>query len=399
MTTQKKSNLKIAIVLNRFYPEVGGAETNLYFQANALAEKYDITVFTPRRLEETPAAETLNGYRIKRLFDILNPFSHYPNIRSKALMPGIFFRILFGKFDIVQVFPSLNYSNILAFAAARLSGKPFVFCSFDFLDYATIIKESDGKIDCEMVKKYTPKYREKYMLKHSSHIFAISNREMDFFKQYNENVSYSPVPVLTEEYEKKVPSPRSEYNLSDKDFIFMSLGRVSSIKGQDLALQAFINIKDEIPSAKFVVVGRDDYEESFIKEMKDKIKSNNIEDRVIFTGMVERDEVIGWLRYCDIHVIPVRFMNSGAVVVETWAAGTPVIQSDAVDPNYVIEGKNGFLFQRENVEMLTEKMLKAFKEKDKFNKMAEEGRKFVMENITYENLISIYSDVYDRITG
>jgi len=399
MTTQKNSNLKIAIVLNRFYPEVGGAETNLYFQANALAEKYDLTVFTPRRLEETPSKETLNGYKIRRLFDILNPFNHYPNIKSKALMPGIFFRILFGNYDIVQVFPSLNYSNILAFLAAKLSGKPFVFCSFDFLDYATIIKESNGKIDCEMVKKYSPKYREKYMLKHSSHIFAISNREMDFFKQYNDNVSYSPVPVLTEEYEKEVPSPRSAYNLSEDDFLFMSLGRVSSIKGQDLALQAFINIKDKIPTAKFVVVGRDDYEQSFIQDMKDKIKANNIEDRVIFTGMVEREEVIGWLRYCDIHIIPVRFMNSGAVVVETWAAGTPVIQSDAVDPNYVIEGENGFLFQRENVDMLTEKMMEAFKKKGDFDKMAEEGRKFVMKNITYENLTSIYSDVYNKITG
>ena len=399
MKEKANKKLKIAVVLNRFYPEVGGAETNLYFQANNLAEKYDLTIFTPRRLEETPKKETLNGYIVNRLFDILNPFSKYPNIKSKALMPGIFFKILFGNYDIVQVFPSLNYSNILAFLAARLSGKPYVFCSFDFLDYATIIKSGDGKIDCEMVKKYKPKFREKYLLKRCSHIFAISNREMDFFKEYNEHVSYSPVPVLTDEYEGDVPSPRKKYQLTDDDFIFMCLGRVSSIKGQDLALDAFIKIHQEIPSAKLVIVGRDDYEEDFIAKMKEIIQENKIENKVIFTGMVEREEVIAWLRYSDIHVIPVRFMNSGAVVAESWAAGTPIIQSDAVDPNYVVEDDNGFLFPRENVDALQEKMLKAYSKRGQFPQMAEKGRKFVMQNLTYKNLVEIYSETYERLTG
>ncbi len=35
-------NLKLLLSVNRFYPEVGGAETNLYFQANKLAEKFGL---------------------------------------------------------------------------------------------------------------------------------------------------------------------------------------------------------------------------------------------------------------------------------------------------------------------------------------------------------------------
>ena len=54
-------------------------------------------------------------------------------------------------------------------------------------------------------------------------------------------------------------------------------------------------------------------------------------DKVIFTGSVSRPEVLGWLKYCDIHVVPVRFMNSGAVIVETWASKNTVIQSDVVE--------------------------------------------------------------------
>jgi glycosyltransferase involved in cell wall biosynthesis len=393
---KNNKKLRLALVVNRFYPEIGGAETNLYFQAQKLGELYDLTIFTPKR-ENIPSKEIIENFKVRRLFDILNPVRKFPNIKSKTLMSGIFLKILFGKYDIVQVFPSLSYNNILAFAAAKLSSKAFVFCSFDFLDYATIIKSNTGKIDCEMIKKYTPTLRERFILKRCSHIFGISNREIDFFKRYNRNVSYSPVPVFTDEYEQEVDSPREKYNLTNNDFVFLCLGRISSIKGQDIALEAFIKIKDTIPEAKLVFVGRDDYEMDMAEKMKQRIEKFNIADKVIFTGMVERKDVIGWLRYCDIHIIPVRFMNSGAVVVETWAAGSPVIQSDAVDPNYVNEEINGYLFQRENIEELSNKMNKAYKNKNKLPGMAKNGREFVMQNITYGNLINIYNDVYKRI--
>ena len=40
---------KILFLVNRFYPEVGGAETNTFFQAKLLAKDHDVTVFTPMR--------------------------------------------------------------------------------------------------------------------------------------------------------------------------------------------------------------------------------------------------------------------------------------------------------------------------------------------------------------
>lgn len=64
--------LRIALVLNRFWPEVGGAETNLYFQAVELAKAHDVTVFTPRRLADEADRETHAGFEVHRLSDALN---------------------------------------------------------------------------------------------------------------------------------------------------------------------------------------------------------------------------------------------------------------------------------------------------------------------------------------
>jgi glycosyltransferase involved in cell wall biosynthesis len=90
-------------------------------------------------------------------------------------------------------------------------------------------------------------------------------------------------------------------------------------------------------------------------------------------------------------------MNSGAVVAETWAAGTIVIQSDAVDPNYVVDGENGYLFPSGSVDALAEKMRVACRNRAALPAMAERGRRFVLENLTYERLVAIYAQEYRRL--
>jgi len=389
--------LRIALVLNRFWPEVGGAETNLYFQAVELARQFDVTVFTPKRLAEEADEEEHAGFRVHRLRDALNRGQRYPNLGARTLMPGLLPRLLRGHFDVVQAFPSLNFNTLLAFAATRITRTPLIFCSFDFLDYATLIREGGGRLDVNLIASHVPSRREAHVLRRVEHIFAISQRELAFFRRYNPHASYSPVPVLVDEYREPAPSPRERYGIGPDEFVFLCLGRVSEIKGQDLALEAFIRVQAELPRSRLVIVGRGDYEEGFVGNMHRRVAEAGLGDRVVFTGMVERPEVIGWLSHADAHVIPVRFMNSGAVVAETWAAGTVVIQSDAVDPNYVIDGENGYLFPSESVDALAGKMRAACHNRASLPAMAERGRRFVLENLTYQRLVEIYAQEYRRL--
>ncbi|HNX00418.1 MAG TPA: glycosyltransferase [Candidatus Cloacimonadota bacterium] len=396
-SSEPSNKLKIAIVTNRFYPEVGGAETNIYFQARKLAEKYDVTVICPKRIEK-PRYEFADGFHIYRLHDVMNKTSHFPNLSSRTFCPEIFHIIAKGEFDVIQCFPAINHNNMLAFMAAKINRIPIILCSFDFLDYAGIIKR-DGRIDPDILRHYQPNWRQKFFLKHFDHIFAICNKEMDFFKKYNDYVEYSPVPINVEEYEQEIPSPRPHYGIGDDEFVFLCLGRVSNVKGQDIALKAYQKALKELPNSRLVFVGRKDYEPEFYREMKDRIDSDpHLKERVIFTDMVDRTEVLGWLRYSDIHVIPVRFMNSGAVVVESWMSWTPVLQSDVVDPNLVVEDHNSYNFISENIDSLAEKMKKAYLKKNDFPILAENGMRLVKEKYTYEYLIELYEKTYERLT-
>ncbi len=386
---------RICIVTNRFYPEVGGAETNIYYQARMLAETNDVTVICPKRIDK-PYLEVMDGITVYRLKDFYNRKKVYPNKAAKTVCFDVFGLIYFGNYDVVQVFPAINPNNMIAFFAAKLSKTPIVLASFDYLDYASIIKK-EGTINPNILRFHKPSPKQTYFLKRFDYIFAISDKEIEFYKKYNKNVEYSPVPILLDEYRGEKPNPRQKYGLSNSDFVYLVLGRICNVKGQDIALRAFNQVSKEIPKAKLVFVGRFDYEPEFYDEMQKYIRKNDLTDKVIFTGMIERDEVLGWLKYSDIHVIPVRFMNSGAVVVESWISETPVIQSDVVDPNLVIDGVNGYLFPREDSKTCAVKMIKAYNERSLLGQYAKKGKELVEKKYTYQYLTNLYLRVYDSL--
>jgi glycosyltransferase involved in cell wall biosynthesis len=234
-------------------------------------------------------------------------------------------------------------------------------------------------------------------LRRFDHVFCISDKEIEFCRRYNANVDYSPVPVLASEYERQTTDPREKYGIAQEDFVFLALGRLSEIKGQDLVLEAFRRALPSLDGARLVFVGRTDYDPRMFNSMQQCIDEHDLGERVIFTGEVERDEVLAWLRHCDIHVIAVRFMNSGAVVVESWASGTPVIQSDVVDPNLVQDGHNGFLFARGSVEGLSQAMVRAFTGRTTLPKMGEAGFELVRQKYTYEHLIELYRQTFKDV--
>jgi glycosyltransferase involved in cell wall biosynthesis len=391
----KAGSLRLALVTNRFYPEVGGAETNIYYQARKLAEKHQVTVFCPKRQAELGSGKQDN-FTVLRLPDLLNMPPQYPNLKAKTFCPTLLWKLLKGNYDVIQCFPALNYNNMLAFLAAKLRGIPFILCFFDFIDYAALIK-TEGRINPNVLRNLQIPWYQKLILKRLDFAFAISQKEIDFLKSFTPRIAYSPVPVLIEEYEQELPDPHPALGIKKSDFAILCLGRVSQLKGQDIALKAFAQIARAIPEAKLVFVGRTDYEPNFYAGLQSLVADHNLLDRVFFTGMLDRREVLAWLKYADLHLIPVRFMNSGAVVVESWISGTPVLQSNVVDPNLVVEGENGYLFRSEDYLDCATKLRLAYQKRKELPSLAAKGKELVLQKYTYDYLIGLYEKTYQYL--
>jgi glycosyltransferase involved in cell wall biosynthesis len=106
---------------------------------------------------------------------------------------------------------------------------------------------------------------------------------------------------------------------------------------------------------------------------------------------------LAWLKEADVHIIPARFMNVGTIVLESWASDTVVLQSDAVDPNLVIEDFNGFLFRSEDIEDLALQMQKAYSNRKRLPELAERGKALVHDNYSFDKLMIRFQKVYKQV--
>ncbi len=384
---------RIAIVTNRFHPQVGGAELNIYLQALELSKHMEVEVLTPLR-DNDERTEHDNGIRIYRLRDFLNPRNEFPRLEAATLCPSVFTRILAGSYDLVHCFPALNRNNMLALWASRLRRIPAFLTTFDAFDYARLLERHA----MTRIKELRLTTRQRDYLSRFAAIFTISARETALIKEANRNTFLSIVPIQPQEYQQEhdVAGFRRDYDIPEDKMIILCLGRVAHIKGQDILLRAVPKVLERLRDFMVVFVGRTDYEPSFYREMEEYVDRNALQGHVRFTGAVPREKVLAALKACTIHVVPVRFMNSGAVVVETWASGRPVLQSNRVDPNYVEEHHHGLTFDVEDQADLSEKLEYLAARPDACRRMGANGKQLVAKQFLYEHLIGQYMETYER---
>lgn len=390
---------RMLIVTNRFHPQVGGAEINIFLQAQELSRYFDVDVYTPMR-DRDPRHEMSHNISITRGINLLNLRGHYPDLSTETLCPGAFFKSFLGRYDLVHCFPSLGRNTILALLAARVRRIPIFMSMFDLDDYATLL-EHGMPLPTIFENQRRALMKWKNLFSRFNAIFTISTRELANIKDTNPNSFLSTVPVQLDEYNQTVDAPafKQRYGLHAGLPFILCLGRVARIKGQDVLVRALPRLRERVTEFTALIVGRTDYEPNYVHEMQEFVARENLGDHVKLTGVMPREDVIAALKSCDVHVLPVRFMNSGAVVVETWAARRPVLHSDMIDPCYVVEGENGFTFRSEDTLDLCEKLVRILGDAELRKRMGTNGRRLVEEKFLYPHLIRQYLDAYRDYGG
>jgi glycosyltransferase involved in cell wall biosynthesis len=394
MCTKKR----LLVVTNRFYPQVGGAEITAFLQSQELGKHFEVNVFTPMR-DSDARHEQVDSVRITRGFNLRNLSKAYPDLKSETLCPGVFLKTLLGRYDVVHCYPALSRNNIMALVAAKLRRIPIFMSNFDLIDYRPFLEDNEPirpKLD-----QMTLSTKKKYLLSKFNAIFTISNRETNLIREANPNTFLSTVPIVLDEYEQDVDIDdfKKRYKVRPDVPLILCLGRVAKLKGQDILVKALPLLREKSGDFQVLIVGRTDYEPDYLAEMQTFVEREGLQQHVTFTGGVPRKDVIGALKACDVHVLPVRFMNSGAVVVETWAARKPVLHSDMIDPCYVVEGENGFTFKSEDIQDLCDKLAPMLQDRELCQTMGVNGRRLVEEKFLYPHLIRQYLDAYRHYGG
>ena len=142
--------------------------------------------------------------------------------------------------------------------------------------------------------------------------------------------------------------------------VVVTVARLSYQKGYDILLKAIPKLLKNEPKLRFIFVGSGDCE----FELKQLAKNLDVENQIAFVGM--QQDVYPFLLAGDVFCLPSRYEGLPLSIVEAYRSGLPVVVSNASgNPEIVKIDKTGYVFLSENVEDLTDKLLKVIEDEKK----------------------------------
>lgn len=198
---------------------------------------------------------------------------------------------------------------------------------------------------------------------------------------------------------------RKKFNLPQDATILIFAGSLIERKGVDILLQAFVEATKQKKNLYLLLVGprsnreNPSIDEEFIEGLEKRIRFNELQDKVNFTGLVgDRERLADFYRSADIFVFPSRNEGLGNVVLEAMATGLPVLTSDlSVFRSVITNMKNGILVPIEDSIALARSIELTRDDTDLAQKLGSNAREYIVENHQFAHWENHLSSIYHSI--
>jgi phosphatidylinositol alpha-mannosyltransferase len=189
-------------------------------------------------------------------------------------------------------------------------------------------------------------------------------------------------------------APIEKFKDGKLNILFVS--RLEKRKGLNYLLQAFKQVKGEIPDCRLIIVGpgtrlRRRYERYVAK--------NGLKD-VIFVGLVAYDELPRYYKTADVFCAPAIASESfGIILLEAMAMGKPIVASNISGyANVVSHGVDGLLVPPADKDKLAKALISLLGDESLRREMGAKGRAKALEH-SWERISQMIFDYYVRILG
>ncbi len=191
------------------------------------------------------------------------------------------------------------------------------------------------------------------------HAFYVGTNNKAYFKNYGlqeKQLTFAPHAVDNERFVKdrsiEAAALRSKLEISPEEIIILFAGKLEPVKNASLLLEAFEKLDQQ--NTHLLFVGNGPLE----KELKAKKSMLKTALRVHFLDFQNQSAMPFIYQTCDLFCLPSKSETWGLAVNEAMACRKAILVSDQVGcaVDLVLEGKNGAIFQSENVADLVEKL-------------------------------------------
>ncbi len=180
------------------------------------------------------------------------------------------------------------------------------------------------------------------------------------------------------------------------------LGRVVSIKDVKTLLRTARKVCNILPDALFLIAGPPDEEPEYYQECLELMSQLNIDDHVDFLGPTDRNEFLPQL---DVMILTSFSEGLPFVIIESLAAGVPVVSTDVGACSELLNGRSGespaygpagLIAEIANSDELAAHIVKVLTDNTLLDQFTEAGLKRV-ETLYHENAIrEAYEKLYAK---
>lgn len=374
--------MKVLNVCTNFDPVTGGGEAERSFQMSKflLLAGEDCRVLTIDTGLSERRKNILGADRVISLPCMLKRF-YVPKVSFKHI------RQIIDGADVIHLIGHWTVLNALAYMAIRRSKKPYVICPAGAL---AIFGRS------KIIKLIYNFIIGNSIIKNANACIAVTEDERDYFVSSGvsqKKIVVIPNGIAEDDFKSSsIDDFRQKHSLEMRLFVLF-VGRLNQIKGPDLLLQAFCNIKDRYGDIDLVFVGPDGGEQRGLKSLA---QLQGMESRVHFIGYLGGTDKSDAYHAAEMLVIPSRHEAMSIVALEAGMCGTPVLLTDQCGFNQLAEHGCGWVVPA-SVEGLERGLAAVLSNPEQIESAALNIKKYVTENFLWNVVVQSYMDLYFQL--
>ncbi len=321
--------MRILNVSNTIDPVTGGGEAERSFQMSKFLAQSgaDCRVLTIDTGLDAARKNFLGEGRVIALPCLIRRF-YVPRFSFRQISS------LVADADVIHLMGHWTIMNALVYLSIRKQNKPYVVCPAGALPifgrskwFKRIYNLVVGKRiirNASMCIAVTPDETASFVAygvkQNKIHVIPNGIAEADYLAEDNENF-------------------RKKFGLGERPFILF-VGRLNLIKGPDLLLKAFCEIKNQFPEVNLVFAGPDG---GMLTELKSIAKNEDVKGRVHFLGYLGGNDKSNAYHAAALLAIPSRHEAMSIVVLEAGVSGTAVLMTDQCGFNQVADVGGGWI--------------------------------------------------------
>ncbi len=383
----EKKKLKIAQMTDTFYPTLNGIVMVVDSLSKALNKNEEAFVCTTR------AGRKKNRVSDDRGYELCACRGFYIPIQKDGWSCITFDRkfrkkVMDNSPDVVHchtVFRQFSFAK----KVAKKKGVPLIVSAhtqshYDFKKFL--------KLDCLV------KYSMKKLMKtfnSADEIWAVNDGVKEYLIKWGavaEKIKIFPNAcdiVDLSNRDEMVKKVNEAHNLEGKQNVFLYVGRLMEYKNIFLIVDSLKILHDKGVDFTMIFVG-DGKDNRLLKK---KVKDYGLEDKVIFTKMIEkRDMLVGYYLRSDLFLFPSVYDTDGLVKSEAAICDTPSLMIEGSIATIGLNDREDVYLSKENPESYANKIIEILNDKENFEYVSKNAKNKLYR--TWEDNALVASKMY-----